>query len=214
WTALVTALISVGLAQAPNGDSILRGAGVDVPRRGGAETAFGRWVRPPEPVPPTAFAELLIGMGPVGNSSRIRCTYAFGVLAGRSGRHVPPGPLQGGGIALIQMMNTDDRDVRVAAARVAGRVYAAPIDGLPAPPRPSGLEAALLVLLNESHEDEQLAAAEALGMLREIGAGPILAERYRASRASGDDEMAAAALLALVRIGDPGTEALVRELAT
>lgn len=213
WTVVWMALISVGLAQAPDGDTILRGAGVDVPRRGGAEAAFDRWVRPPEPVPPTAFAELLIGMGPVGSSARIRCTYAFGVLAGRSGRHVPPGPLQGGGIALIQMMNTDDRRIRVAAARVAGRVYAAPIDGQPAPPRPSGLEAVLMVLLNEPHEDEQLAATEALGMLREIGAGPILVERYKASRASGEDEMAASTLLALARIGEPSAEPLVRELA-
>lgn len=209
---VMAAAVAMSLVQAPDGDTVLRGAGVDVPRRGGAETAFDRWILPPEPVPPTAFAELLVGMGPVGSSSRVRCTYAFGVLAGRSGRHVPPGPMQGAGIALIQMMNTDDTRVRVAAARVAGRVFAAPIDGAPAPQRPSGLEAALMVLLNESREDEQLAAIEALGMLREIAAVPTLVERYTDSRARNRDELAAATLLALARIGDPAAEPLVREL--
>jgi hypothetical protein len=210
-TVLVAAAL-MSLVQAPDGDSVLRGAGVEVPRRGGAEAAFDRWIRPPEPVPPTAFAELLVGMGPVGSSSRIRCTYAFGVLAGRSGRNIPPGPMQGAGIALIQMMNTDDNRIRVAAARVAGRVFAAPIDGGPAPVRPAGLEAALMVLLNEPREDEQLAAIEALGMLREIAAVPTIVDRFKDSRARNREEMAVAALVALARIGDPAAEPLVREL--
>lgn len=211
--ALATAAaLASSLVQAPDGDRVLRGAGVDVPRRGGAQTAFDRWVPAPEPVPPTAFAELLIGMGPVGSSSRIRCTYAFGVLGGRSGRRVPPGPLQGAGIAMIQMMNTDDYRVRVAAARVVGRVFAAPIDGAPAPARPAGLEAALMVLLNEPREDEQVAAIEALGMLRELAAVPVLVQRYQDGRTRNRTEMAAAALLALARIGDPAAEPLVRDL--
>ncbi len=212
--AIVAAAVAASLAQAPDGDRVLRGAGVDVPRRGGAEAAFDRWMVAPDPVPPTAFAELLIGMGPVGTSARIRCTYAFGVLGGRSARRVPPGPLQGAGIAVLQMMNTDDSRVRVAAARVAGRLFAAPVDGLPPPPRPSGLEASLMALLNVPDEDEQLAAIEALGMLREIAAVPMLVERYEDSRSRNRHEMATAALTALARIGDPSIEPLVRDLVT
>ena len=52
-------------AQAPDGNAMLRAAGVEV-GRDGAEGAFdsGQTVSPP--VPPSAFSSLIVGMGPIG----------------------------------------------------------------------------------------------------------------------------------------------------
>jgi hypothetical protein len=198
-------------AQAPDGNNILRAAGVDVPR-GGAEAAFNEGVDAPTPIPPGAFATLIVGMGPVGPRARARNAYAFGVLAGRSGRQVPPGELAGAGIALSQMIAAEERAVRIAGMRVAGRTFAVPLDGRPAAGRPQGLEQAVLLMLNTPNSEEQAAAMEASGLLGETAAGPTLAELYRAYRERGNREMAAAALEALVRIGQPQTEPLARSL--
>jgi hypothetical protein len=199
-------------AQAPDGNAILRGAGVAVPR-GGAAAAFDAGLTGPEPVPPGAFAALIVGMGPVGNAARVRNAYAFGVLAGRSARHVPPAELAGAGVALVQMLTSTDRNSRIAGCRVGGYVFAAPIDGQPPPARPGGLLEGIFGLFNTGTEAEQMAAMEAIGLLRETAAIPALAEHFTRERAR-DRRMAGAALEALARIGDPQTEALVRSLAS
>lgn len=198
-------------AQAPDGNAVLRAAGVDVPR-GGAEAAFDAGLVGPSPVPPGAFATLIIGMGPVGPRARARNAYAFGVLAGRSGRNVPLGELAGAGIALLQMIADEDRNTRIAGTRVAGRVFAAPLDGKPGAPRPKGLEQTVLQMLNVPNQDEQAAAMEAVGLLGETAAVPTLTELYRAYRERDNRRMAGGSLEALVRIGQPQTEALVRGL--
>lgn len=198
-------------AQAPDGNNILRAAGVELPR-GGSEAAFDEGLAAPTPIPPGAFATLIVGMGPIGPRARARNAYAFGVLAGRSGRNVPPGELAGAGIALSQMIAAEERAVRVAGMRVAGRVFAVPLDGRPAPGRPQGLEQAVLLMLNTPNPEEQAAAIEASGLIGEMAAGPTLAELYRAYRERDNREMAARALEALVRIGQPQTEPLARSL--
>jgi hypothetical protein len=201
------------LAQAPNGRAILIGAGVEVPR-GGSEAAFDAWLTGPAPIPPGAITQLIVGMGPVGNVPRVRNAYAFGVLAGRSARGVAPGELAGAGIALITMLVSDDRSTRIAGCRVAGRVFAAPIDGGPVPVRPTGLIEAVVMLLNARDEKEQVASMEAIGLLRETAAIPSLTDFYTRHRAKNNRQMAGAALEALVRIGDPQSAILVKELAT
>jgi hypothetical protein len=210
-SALLPLLAATLVAQAPDGNAVLRAAGVDVPR-GGAEAAFDAGLSPPSPLPPGAFATLIVGMGPVGPRARARNAYAFGVLAGRSGRNVPMGELAGAGVALLQMMADEDRATRIAGTRVAGRVFAAPIDGQPAAPRPSGLEQAALLMVNVPNAEEQAAAMEAIGLLGETAAVPTLTELYRAYRERDNRRMAGAALEALVRIGQPQTEPLVRGL--
>jgi hypothetical protein len=210
-SALPPLLAATLVAQAPDGNAVLRAAGVDVPR-GGAEAAFDAGLSPPSPLPPGAFATLIVGMGPVGPRARARNAYAFGVLAGRSGRNVPMGELAGAGVALLQMMADEDRATRIAGTRVAGRVFAAPIDGQPAAPRPSGLEQAALLMVNVPNAEEQAAAMEAIGLLGETAAVPTLTELYRAYRERDNRRMAGAALEALVRIGQPQTEPLVRGL--
>ncbi|MEZ5287364.1 MAG: HEAT repeat domain-containing protein [Vicinamibacterales bacterium] len=152
-------------------------------------------------------------MGPVGTTARVRAAYAFGVLAGRSARQVSPSALQGAGIALLQMIVDDNRRTRIAGSRVAGYVFAAPIDGGPAPVRPNGLAGALVQQLNQPNDDEQEAAMEALGLLREIAVLPTLTDVYQRARSRNDGDAAAAALEALTRIGDPSTRPLVAALA-
>lgn len=215
-TRLIAAVLAVSSlstlgAQAPDGNAVLRAAGVEVPR-GGAEAAFDAGLVGPSPVPPGAFGTLIVGMGPVGPRARPRNAYAFGVLAGRSGRNVPLGELAGAGIALLQMIAAEERATRVAGMRVAGRVFAVPLDGKPAPGRPQGLEQAALLMLNTSNQDEQAAAMEASGLLGETAAVPTLTELYRAYRERKNTPMAAAALEALARIGHPQTTALAQSL--
>jgi hypothetical protein len=213
---LCAAVLLVGstvLAQAPNGRAVLLGAGVDVPR-GGPEAAFDAGLTGPAPIPPGAISMLIVGMGPVGDAARIRNAYAFGVLAGRSARPVPPGELAGAGVALLNMIVSEDRSTRIAGSRVAGRVYAKPIDGGPIPVRPRGLLEAVVLLLNATNEREQMAAMEATGLLGETAALPALTDIYTRSRAANKRELAGAALEAIVRIGDPQSASLAAELAT
>ncbi len=213
---IVAVLLLVGgtlLAQAPNGRAILVGAGVEVPR-GGPEAAFDAWLTGPPPIPPGAITQLIVGMGPVGNVPRVRNAYAFGVLAGRSARTVAPGELAGAGIALISMVVSDDRSTRVAGSRVAGRVFATPVDGGPMPVRPVGLIEAVVMLLNAKDEREQAASMEAIGLLGETAAVPSLTEIYTRHRAKNNRQMAGAALEALARIGQPQSAPLVKELTT
>ena len=199
-------------AQAPDANAVLRGAGVQAPR-GGAEAAFDAGLTGPAPVPPGAFGLLVVGMGPVGDAARVRNAYAFGVLAGRSARHVPASELMGAGVALLQMIVSDDRGSRIAGCRVAGRAFATPVDGAPPPVRPAGLAEAIVLQLNQANGAEQAAAMEALGLLGETSVVPALTDTYQRARARNDRRMAGSALEALARIGDPSSAALVEALA-
>ena len=200
-------------AQAPDGNAMLRAAGVEV-GRDGAEGAFdsGQIVSPP--VPGAAFSSLIVGMGPIGPKTRVKNAYAFGVLAGRSGRNVPVGGAAGAGVTLLQMITADERSVRIAGTRVAGFVFAAPIDGKAAPQRPNGLVEAVLLALSMQNPDEQAAAMEATGLLGETAAVPTLTELYRAYRERNNRPMAGRALEALARIGHPQAAPLAQALAT
>jgi hypothetical protein len=165
-------------------------------------------------VPGAAFSSLIVGMGPIGPKTRVKNAYAFGVLAGRSGRNVPVGGAAGAGVTLLQMITAEERSVRIAGTRVAGFVFAAPIDGKAAPQRPNGLVEAVLLALNMQNPDEQAAAMEATGLLGETAAVPTLTELYRAYRERNNRPMAGRALEALARIGHPQAAPLAQALAT
>ena len=214
-TAIVLSLLAAShvSAQAPDGNAMLRAAGVEV-GRDGAEGAFdaGQTVSPP--VPGAAFSSLIVGMGPIGPKTRVKNAYAFGVLAGRSGRNVPVGGAAGAGVTLLQMITAEERSVRIAGTRVAGFVFAAPIDGKAAPQRPNGLVEAVLLALSMQNPDEQAAAMEATGLLGETAAVPTLTELYRAYRERNNRPMAGRALEALARIGHPQAAPLAQALAT
>jgi hypothetical protein len=212
-STLVTMMASLVSAQAPDGNAMLRAAGVEV-GRDGAEGAFdaGQTVSPP--VPPGAFSSLIVGMGPIGPRTRVKNAYAFGVLAGRSGRNVSVGGAAGAGVALLQMVTAEERSVRIAGTRVAGYVFAAPIDGKAPPQRPNGLVEAIVLALNVQNPDEQAAAMEAIGLLGETAAVPTLAELYRAYRERNNRPLAGRALEALARIGHPQGAPVAQALAT
>jgi hypothetical protein len=113
------------------------------------------------------------------------------------------------------MMASEDRSSRVAGARVAGRVFAAPFDRSAAKPVvPTGMIAALFALLNQERDLDQLAAMDALGLMREASAVASLTERYAFYRDSGQRALAGGALEALARIGDPSTLAILQQLSS
>jgi HEAT repeat protein len=82
----------------------------------------------------------------------------------------------------------------------------------PRPAVPAGLVDGLFALLNQSNETEQLAAMDALGLIREVSAVSALTERYYFYRNGGKRALAGGALEALARIGDPSSVDVVKQL--
>lgn len=187
--------------------------GVQLPDRD-FERGFDEGMAPAVPVTAGSFATPLAVMTSGSGGERIAAAFAFGILAGRSGRAASPAELTAAGQALVQMIASDDRRARVAGARVAGRVFAVPFDAkAAAPAAPGGLPDALFLQLNRAGEIDQLAAMDALGLMRQITAVSSLTERYYFYRDGRKRALAGGALEALARIGDPSTIEVVKVLA-
>ena len=202
-----------GAAAQPALADLVRRHGVTV--QDGLDAAFDAYALPAVPVTPGAFATPLAILTSGAGNERIDGAYAFGILAGRSGRAASPQELAAAGQALVHMIGAADRRSRIAGARVAGRLFAVSFDPAEAPPLPPpGLIDALYILLNMDDEVDQLVAMDALGQLREVGATRSLTERYRFYRQQNRRALAGGALEALTRIGDASTLYLVRELLT
>lgn len=185
-----------------------------VVRAGGFDAAFDAYAAPTVPVTPGSFATPLAVLTSALGTERIDGAYAFGILAGRSGRAASAPELAAAGQGLVMMMGSGDRRSRIAGARVAGRLFAAPFDrSSPRPAVPPGMIDALFALMNEDREIEQLAAMDAMGLLRETSAVAALTERYRFYRDGNRRSLAGGALEALARIGDPSTIDIVKQLA-
>jgi hypothetical protein len=187
--------------------------GIELPGRS-FEAAFDAGLAPVVPVTPGAFATPLAMLSATTGADRVAAAYAFGILAGRSARAASSPELAAAGQSLLQMMTSDDRRTRIAGARVAGRVLAVSFDprGF-RPPAPAGLTDGLFALLNRSNEVEQLAAMDALGLIRAASAVASLTERYYFYRDGGKRALAGGALEALARIGDPATVEIVKLVA-
>lgn len=178
------------------------------------EAGFDEGLAPMVPVTAgslaTPLALLTVATGP----DRIAAAYAFGILAGRSARTASSAELTAAGQAFVQMLASPDRRTRIAGARVAGRVLAASFEaGGFRPPVPAGLADGLFAMLNQSHEVEQLAAMDALGLIREVNAAAALTERFYFYRDAGRRALAGGALEALARIGEPSSVQLVKLVA-
>ena len=183
-------------------------------RDGAFDEAFDAHATPAVPVSPGSFATPLAVLMAADGNDRIAGAYAFGILAGPSGRGASAQELAAAGQSLLLMIGSDDRNSRVAAARVAGRIFAAPFDPSSARPAvPAGMTAALFALLNQDRDIDQLAAMDALGLLRETTAVASLTERYAYYRDAGKRVLAGGALEALARIGDRSTLTIVQQLA-
>jgi hypothetical protein len=210
--AMMVTGVSAASAQ-PAMPDVLARYGVQA-RAGAIEAAFDALAAPTIAVTPGAFAAPLAVLAAAGGSAQIDAAYTFGILAGRSGRAASPQELMAAGQALTAMMGSPDRKSRVAGARVAGRIFAAPYDRSGARPiLPAGMTDALFAMLNQDGEVDQLVAMDALGLLREDGAVSSLTERYHFYRDAGERALAGGALEALARIGDPSTIELVKQLA-
>jgi hypothetical protein len=212
---LALALIALGASAAsaqPALVELLQRHGVAV-RTGALDAAFDAYASPTVPVTPGSFAApLAVLTSSIGNE-RIAGAYAFGILAGRAGQAASPQELAAAGQALVMMLGAEDRRSRIAGARVSGRLFAVGFErGAVPPPVPPGLIDGLFALMNQDDDIEQLAAMDALGLLREIGAVTSLTERYRYFRDRNKRALAGGALEALTRIGDPSTTPIVREL--
>lgn len=188
--------------------------GVELPGKS-FETAFDAGLVATVPVTPGTFATPLAMLSVATGADRIAAAYAFGILAGRSAKHASPAELAAAAQALLQMIASEDRRTRIAGARVAGRVLAAPFEprGL-RPLVPAGMTDGLFALLNESSHTEQLAAMDALGLIRETSAVAALTERYSFYRDGGKRVLAGGALEALARIGDASSVEMVKLVAT
>lgn len=211
--ALSVTGVPVAVAQSPLGEVMAR-HGVSV-KNGGYDAAFDAHVEPTVAVTPGAFAAPLALLATASGSEQIAAAYAFGILSGRSGRAASPQELAAAGQVLTAMIGTGDRNTRIAGARVAGRIFAAPYDRSGTRPVvPAGLTTALFGLLNQDREIDQLAAMDALGLLRDASAVASLTERYHYYREGNKRSLAGGALEALARIGDASAVELVKTLST
>lgn len=185
--------------------------GIDVPNRD-FERGFDQGMAPSVPVTAGSFATPLAVMTSGSGQDRTAAAFAFAMLAGRSGRAAGPQELAAAGQMLVLMMSADDRRTRVAGARASGRLYAAPLDGTSIAAPPAGMVEAVFALLNRSSEIEQLAAMDAIGLMRVQSAVTSVTERYHFYRDGGQRALAGGALEALARIGDPSSVELARSL--
>jgi hypothetical protein len=211
--ALAVAIAAASIsAQSTLVDLMLR-HGIDVQARR-LDVAFDALAAPTIPVTPGSFATPLAILTTGTGADRIDAAFAFGILAGRSGRAASPQELAAAAQSFVVMITSSDWRTRVAGARVAGRVLAAPWEpDAPRPALPPGLLDGLFAMLNQDGDADQLAAMDALGLIREKSAVTSLIERYRYYRTANKRALAGGALEALARIGDPAAVPLVRELS-
>ena len=202
--------VSIAAAQSMLTDVMIR-HGVQVPG-GNYERAFDERMQPSTAVNPGSFATPLAMMTSSSGGDRINAAFAFGILAGHSGRAASPQELAAAGQALARMIATEDRRTRIAGARVAGRIYAVPFEAPSGRGAAPALVDALFGLFNSTNEIEQLAAMDALGLMRQVSAVASLTERYQFYRSTNNRALAGGALEALARIGDRSTHAIAQAL--
>lgn len=210
----VLALCVIGVSQAeaqPALVEIVRRHGIEA--KDGLEAAFDAHAAPATALASGALATPLAMLTASTGNDRIGAAYAFGILAGWSGRAAAPQELASAGQALVQMIGANDQRSRIAGARVAGRLFAAPSGETAARPLPPGLVDALFTAFNRTSDVDQLVAMDALGLIRERSAVAGLTERYRFYRDAKARSLAGGALEALARIGDASSVDLVRQAA-
>ena len=170
---------------------------VEVRNKIGAESAFsdGLFALNANPVPLEVLVALLRSARDDNPRIALEALYAFGTLA----RDVPDAArrdlLRLAGPELAGMLGAPPIELRVAAARVIGRVFARrPAD----PPVEETVGDAVILALNDRERDVRLAAMDALGNMkydRAVQALTDVAQYYRRNEIGG------AALQALSRIG-------------
>ena len=210
--ALLATRVPVASGQTMLNDVMTR-HGVQLPG-GNVERAFDEGMAPATPVSPGSFATPLAMMTSATGKDRIAAAFAFGILAGRAGGAASQQELHAAGATLVAMIGAEDRRSRIAGARVAGRIFTVTFDARVYTPIPAGLVDALFALLNGDAEIEQLAAMDALGLMRQTAAVGALTDRYYFYRKRNKRALAGGAIEALTRIGDRSTIPIIQALLT
>ena len=158
---------------------------VEVRNRGGAPAAFELapfGVRP-RPVPPELVDSLLQAVDDEHPRVRVEAIYTFGTIA-------RPPIDRGAEAQLMRALDHYDPSIRVAAARVAGRLQA------------KGAGDALIKAMNDSQAEVRFAAMRALGEIREARAVRALVDQLSYYKKG---EGAWSALDGLARIAHPSS---------
>ncbi len=181
---------------------------------GRARQALIAGLQPVRPVPPGAFDPLADLMSDADSRVRPTATYAFGVLATSKHGLVPERAKARALAAFVKMIGSPHQDTRLVGMEVAGRAFAAPLDGEPpiTPIAGEALSDALVAAMNVPDMKNRAGAMEALGRLRERRAAPSLSDRFVYHREHGPRQQAVVALEALARLNDPTTASLIRPL--
>ena len=189
---------------------------IEVRAPGGAMGAYERGLVPSGPVPAEVFEPLARALSDLNPRVRVNAAYAIAVIAAPDAGKVPGAVRNTMATSLTVMLAAPDADERLAAARAAGRAFR---ESLTAPlrsvrPAPAPLSDALINLINAPTPQEQSAAIEALGLMRDVRSLQALTERFTYYRSEGPRGLALVALEAVGRIAHPGSADLVRALAT
>lgn len=176
--------------------------------RDGAASAFDDDVVALTRLPADVAGDMVAAMGDASPVVRREAAFAFAVAAGTGAPATSADTMAAAARALTAMLTDADADVRVAAGRVAGRLFKRPLAGAGAPrvhALPAETGDALIAQLNAASELERLVAMEALGLTGEARAVTALAERFVHHRRAGPPLEMAAALDALARLGHPSS---------
>jgi HEAT repeat protein len=146
----------------------------------------------PRGVPPEVVTALIQAIDDDNPRVRLEATYAVGVIASP--------PLTGDQPArLVKALDHYDPDIRMAAARVVGRLCVTQAGDV------------LMKAINDSHADVRYAAMRALGTLHEVRAAGALTEQLAFYKKG---EGAWSALDALAHLAQPASVPLFKERLT
>lgn len=205
--------VGLFLAEVPEGRRYKAGI-VEVRNRSGVQAAFeaGPSATSAQEIPVEVIKGLTAAMGDTSGRVRFDATYAFGTLARHALTKAEIADVKPGIDVLRASLNDATSDVRVAAARVLGRVFGA--FGPSCAGRCvelGGVEVgdALIDAMNDRSGAVRAAAMEALGATRNERAIKALEERFT-FHGRGDE--AESALDALARIGNPASVPLFKSL--
>ena len=180
---------------------------VEVRHKIGAEAAFsgGPFVLNGVPVPIELLAALARSSRDDNPRVALEALYALGALAGDAPADARRELLRVIGPELAGILGVPELELRVAAARVIGRVFAR---GRQDPPVDEEVGDAVILALNDRQRDVRLAAMDALGDMRYERSVQALTDLYQYYR---HNEIGGGALQALSRIGHASSAPLFQE---
>jgi HEAT repeat protein len=162
--------------------------------------AQGHTALGPHRVPKEVTAALTTAMRDRNLRVALEAVYAFGVLAGEVAAADRPAMLEGAGPILAGIIGAPDPALRLAAVRVAGRVWARrPFD----PPLAETVGDAVIAALNDREAVIRETAMWAVGVMKNERSVQALGDLFQYYKKG---PLATTALESLSRIGHPGSQ--------